>query len=105
MKQGSAKTTILYILGSFPCGLLFYPEGGSSTFVGKIDTSQTTRRRIPKYSYHNRSCENFKYYHIGLSRNPLQTREDSFTIKEKELLFVAREDKRRKIGLTLPLSS
>lgn len=105
MKQGSAKTTILYTLGPLQFGLLFYPEGGSSTFVGKVDTSQTTRRRVPKYSYHNRSCENFKYCHIGLSRNPLQTREDSFTLKEKGLLFVAREDKRRKIGFTLPRSS
>jgi len=66
---------------------------------------QTTRRRIPKYSYHKQNRGNFKYYHIGLSRNPLQTREDSFTLKEKELLFVAGEDKRRKICLTLPLNS
>lgn len=49
------------------------------------------------YIYYNQSRENFKYYLIGLSHNPLQTREDSFTLKEKELLFVAREDKRRKI--------
>jgi hypothetical protein len=89
MKQGSEKTTIPYILGPFPCDLLFYPEGGSSKFVGEIDTSQTTWRRNPKYSYHNQSRENFKYYHIGLSRIPLQTREDSFTLQEEELLFAA----------------
>jgi hypothetical protein len=66
MKQGSEKTKIPYILDPFPCGLLFYPEGGSSTFAGNGDTSQTTRRRIPKYIYHNQSRENFKYYHIGV---------------------------------------
>jgi len=105
MNQGSEKTNIPYVLGPFPCYLLYYREAGSSTFVGKVDTLQTTWRLIPKYSYQNQSREKCKYYHIGLSRNPMQTREDSFTLKESELLFVAPEDKKRKIRLALPLSS
>ena len=72
--------------------------------VRKLDTSQATRRRTPKYSYHIQSRENFRYHHIGLPHNASQAREDSLTLKENDPLFAGREDKRRKIRLT-PLPS